>query len=102
MVLRGAQFQRFGPAGCMFLTRRALSLYQATFVQRRSHADCLQQGRRMAHRRLWTPTVGASVGNLTNQQASRMAVWRWLDPCGTSLCGIPWLRRWESEVWVCP
>jgi len=62
MVLRGAQFQRSGPARCKFLTRRALSLYQATFVQRRSHADCLPH-------------------------ASRMTVWRWLDPYGTSLCG---------------
>ncbi len=25
MVLRGAQLQRFGPAGCILLTRRALS-----------------------------------------------------------------------------
>ena len=34
MVLRGAQFQRSGPAGCTFLTRRALSSYTATFPAR--------------------------------------------------------------------
>ena len=32
MVLRGAQFQRSGPAGCAFLTRRALSPSRATLV----------------------------------------------------------------------
>jgi hypothetical protein len=29
MVLRGAAFQRFGPAGCKFLTRRTLSSHIA-------------------------------------------------------------------------
>ncbi|OQW37735.1 MAG: hypothetical protein A4C66_12335 [Nitrospira sp. HN-bin3] len=33
MVLRGAQFHRFGPAGCGFLTRRALPSYQTRFRQ---------------------------------------------------------------------
>jgi hypothetical protein len=52
MVFRGAQFQQFEPVGCRFLTRQALSVYRATFVQRRSDADCLPQGRRTTHRRL--------------------------------------------------
>ncbi len=62
MVLRGAQFQRSKPARCRLLTRRALSSYRVTFVQRRADAECLPH-------------------------ASRMTVWRWLDPYGTSLCG---------------
>lgn len=33
MVLRGAQSLRSGPAGCAFLTRRALSSYQTRFGQ---------------------------------------------------------------------
>ena len=33
MVLRGAQSLRFGPAGCAFLTRRALSSHQTRFRQ---------------------------------------------------------------------
>lgn len=32
MVLRGAQFQRFGPAGCTFRTRRALFSCHVIFV----------------------------------------------------------------------
>lgn len=34
MVLRGAQFQRSGPAGCTFLARQALFAYPATLVQK--------------------------------------------------------------------
>lgn len=46
MVLRGAQFQRFGPAGCACLTRRALSLYSAMFMQEQSAAvDLPEEGR---------------------------------------------------------
>ncbi len=33
MVLRGAQFQRPGPDGCAFLTRRAFSSDRAMFVR---------------------------------------------------------------------
>ena len=43
MVLRGAQFLRFGPAGCVFLTRRALSSYRARFMQGQSDAAYLPQ-----------------------------------------------------------
>jgi hypothetical protein len=50
MVFRGAQFQQSEPAGCRFLTKRALSSYRVTFVQRWADADCLPQGRRMTHR----------------------------------------------------
>ena len=49
MVLRGAEFQRSGPAGCTFLTRRALS-DTAMFLQGRSDATFLQHGNRIAHR----------------------------------------------------
>jgi hypothetical protein len=52
MVLRGAQFQRSGPAGCRLLTRQALSSYRVTFVQRRADTDCLPHASRMTHRRL--------------------------------------------------
>lgn len=52
MVLRGAQFQRSGPARCKFLTRQALSSYRVTFAQRRSDADCLEQGNQMTRRPL--------------------------------------------------
>lgn len=46
MVLRGAQFQRFGPAGCACLTRRALSLYSAMFMQEQSApVDLPEKGR---------------------------------------------------------
>ncbi len=50
MVLRGAQFQRSGPAGYRFLTRQALSLYRATFVQEHADAVCLQQGNQITRR----------------------------------------------------
>lgn len=43
MVLRGAQFQRSGPAGCTFLTRRAFSSCYAMFLQGRFDAVCLPQ-----------------------------------------------------------
>ena len=43
MVLRGAQFQRSGPAGWTFLTRRALASYHALFVQGRLDTVCLPQ-----------------------------------------------------------
>jgi hypothetical protein len=49
MVLRGSQFQRFGPAGCMFLTRRASFSNRATYMQKRPDAVSLQQGSRVTH-----------------------------------------------------
>lgn len=52
MVLRGAQFQRFGSVGWVFLTRRALFSYRVTFMQRRGDADCLPHPSRMTHRHL--------------------------------------------------
>lgn len=52
MVLRGAQFQRFGPAGCIVLTRRALSSYRIVLAQGRCQSVCLPQGRRLMYRRL--------------------------------------------------
>ena len=52
MVFSGAQFQRSGPARCKFLTRRALSSFLVTFVQRRADTDCLPHASRMTHRRL--------------------------------------------------
>ena len=51
MVLRGVEFQRSGPAGCTFLTRRALSNI-AMFLQGRSDAVDLQHGNRIMHRPL--------------------------------------------------
>jgi len=51
MVLRGAQFQRSGPAGCTFLTRRALSSYHAMFAQT-AHCRLMYQESRITHRRL--------------------------------------------------
>ena len=61
----------------------------------------------MTHRRLMHSTVGASAGNLTNQQASRMAVWRvarslWHEPVWDSMVetvgiggvGVPISTRW--------
>lgn len=50
MVLRGAQIQRSGPAGCTYLTRRALSSYTAMFLQERSDAVCPQPGSRISYR----------------------------------------------------
>ena len=47
MVLRGAQFQRSGPAGCAFLTRRALSSYSAMFMEEQSAAVYSPQDGRM-------------------------------------------------------
>ncbi len=61
MVLRGAQIQRSGPAGCTFLTGRALSSYTAMFLQERAHAVCPQFGSRMTHRRLMGFHGGHSV-----------------------------------------
>lgn len=58
MVLCGAQFQRSGPAGCKFRTRRALSSYRVTSVHGRSDAACLEQGGRVTQRRL-TPFHGS-------------------------------------------
>ncbi len=66
MVLRGAQFQRSGPAGCTFLTRRALSSYTATFLQGRSDAICLKsQGADCAQMSQTDSTGRFGVGNLT-------------------------------------
>lgn len=42
MVLRGVQFQRSGPAGCAFLTRRALFWHRVTVAAGQFHAICLQ------------------------------------------------------------
>ncbi|HWF59345.1 MAG TPA: hypothetical protein VN666_03430 [Nitrospira sp.] len=52
MVLRGAQFQRSGPAGCTFLTRRALSSYRAAFAQGRFGVVRMHQESRTTFRRL--------------------------------------------------
>ena len=52
MVLRGAQFQRSGPAGCAFLTRRALTSYCLTFAQGQVDAVCLPQKKPVRHRPL--------------------------------------------------
>lgn len=92
MVLRGAQFQRSGPAGCKFLTRRALSSYRATFEQGQSDAVCLLQGRWTTHRRLMHSTAELSIGNLT-KDSCRLA--REGDLChghiGESSSGLqPW------------
>lgn len=65
MVLRGAQFQRSGPAGCTFLTRRALSSYIATFPQGRSDAICLKRQGQITHRCLRRTKREIGVGNLT-------------------------------------
>lgn len=79
MVLRGAQFQRSRPAWCKFLTRQALSAYRATFVHRRSDADCLPQGRRTTHRRLmhsysmgqcWQPHKGLASYSASGRPVS--------------------------------
>ncbi|MFO0776153.1 MAG: hypothetical protein U0223_00880 [Nitrospira sp.] len=43
MVLRGAQSQRSGRAGCVFLTRRAFSSFHARFMQEQSDALYLPQ-----------------------------------------------------------
>jgi hypothetical protein len=67
MVLRGTQFQRFGPAGCAVLTRRALSSSRALFVQRQSDTVCQKRGCRIPRRhmmrfhggdQLWVPHKG--------------------------------------------
>lgn len=47
MVLRGAWFQRFGPAGCVFLIRRVLSSDTAKSMHRVPGALCLMQGTRL-------------------------------------------------------
>ena len=44
MVLRGAQFQRSGPAGCEFLTRRVPPSYCAVCVHGWFVARCLPHG----------------------------------------------------------
>ncbi|WHZ29943.1 MAG: hypothetical protein OJF51_004745 [Nitrospira sp.] len=65
MVLRGAQIQRSGPAGCTFLTRRALFSYTAMFLPARPNAVCPQSGSRMTHRRLMRFHGEINVGTLT-------------------------------------
>ena len=52
MVLRGAQFRRSGPAGCIFLTRRALSSCTVTFLQGRFDAVWLLHGSGITYGRL--------------------------------------------------
>ncbi|HSA84645.1 MAG TPA: hypothetical protein VLE46_00565 [Nitrospira sp.] len=52
MVLRGEQFQRFGPAGCIYLTRRALSSYRATSPRGQFDVVSLQQKSGMTHGQL--------------------------------------------------
>lgn len=47
MVLRGAWFQRFGAAGCVFLIRRVLSSDTAKSMHRVFGALCLMQGIRL-------------------------------------------------------
>ena len=91
MVLRGAEFQRSGPAGCRFLTRRALSSYLAAFVQGRFAPACSKEARLRAD--VWCDsTVEISAGNLT-KGSRRMA--REGDLCpghiGESSLGLqPW------------
>lgn len=50
MVLRGAQFQRSGPARYAFVTRQAFSSYRAMFVQRQFDAACPKGGIRIPRR----------------------------------------------------
>lgn len=52
MVLRGAQFQRSGPAGCTFLARQALSSYPATLVHRQADAVRTQWAHQILHKPL--------------------------------------------------
>jgi hypothetical protein len=64
MVLRGAQFQRFGPAGCILRTRRALSSYTATFELGQSGAVHLRQRSRMIHGQPCDSTAEIDAGIL--------------------------------------
>ncbi len=72
MVLRGTQFQRFGPAGCAFLTRRAFISYCLTFTQGQVDAVCLPQRKQMRHRRLKRFHGEISANNFT-EDSRRMA-----------------------------
>ena len=65
MVLRGAQFQRSGPAGYAFLTRRALSSYLAKFIQEQSDAISLRYGGLMRRGLQVDSTADISTGPLT-------------------------------------
>ena len=85
MVLRGAQIQRSGPAGCTFLTRRALSSYTAIFLHARSNAVCLQPRSRMMHRRLMRFHGEINVGTLT-KDSRHMA--RACDLCHGDIGGL--------------
>lgn len=85
VLLRGAQFQRCGPAGCVFLTRRALSSYTAMFLQGQSDAVCLQHGSRIAHRSMGRFHGGDQCGNLT-KDSRRMA--RECDVCHGDIGGL--------------
>jgi hypothetical protein len=63
MVLRGAQFQRFWPAGCILLTRRrALSSFSVTFPMGQFDAASLQQKSGMTHGQLCDSRRRAVLG----------------------------------------
>jgi hypothetical protein len=64
MVLRGAQFQRFGPAGCILLTRRALPSCSATFPLGQFDAVSQRQRSGMMHGQLCESTAESGAGNL--------------------------------------
>lgn len=65
MVLRGAQSQRSGRAGCVFLTRRAFSSFHARFMQEQSDALYLPQEGRLRVDIRRDSTAESSAGNLT-------------------------------------
>ena len=73
MVLRGAQFQRSGPAGCTFLTRRAFPSCYAMFVQGRFDTVCLPQRSLITRRRLMRST--AEIGTVSTLRRTRVT-WR--------------------------
>ena len=85
MVLRGVQFQRSGPAGCAFLTRRALSSYHAAFAEGRSGVVCMYQESRMTHGQRYDFTAEISADNLT-KDSRRMA--REGDLCHGDIGGL--------------
>lgn len=52
MVLRGAQFQRSGPARCIFLARQALFADPAMLVHRQADAVRMKQVHQILHKPL--------------------------------------------------
>lgn len=58
MVLRGAQFQRSGPVGRVFLTRRVLPSFTAVFGHARDESVYLPQRNRITRRCLSDSTEG--------------------------------------------